>query len=228
MNKIKKLILIFFSAILTLETSGCIFNKEPSTKELALQYLSSKYNDNFTLCGYLSKSWAYSYETITYYSEKYSDKVTVYVYGDKGDYSYKDNYYMLSMKDDAQNYFEKFPQKYGYSIETKVKFIPSEIYNINGNDPFEKYAKSEKCMADVYFICKSNYSNNDMEAIIKDICNSKIMGSVYFWVTNDNNLLSQYDLDYIFNYKMDSVLDEQYYSINNLFEYEKIKSKYVI
>ena len=98
MNKIKKLILIFFSVILTLATSGCIFNKEPSTKELALQYLSNKYNDNFTLCGYLSKSWAYSYETITYYSEKYSDKVIVYVYGDKGDYSYKDNYYMLSMK----------------------------------------------------------------------------------------------------------------------------------
>ena len=224
MNKIKKLILIFFSAILTLETSGCIFNKEPSTKELALQYLSSKYNDNFTLCGYLSKSWAYSYETITYYSEKYSDKVIVYVYGDKGDYSYKDNYYMLSMKDDAQNYFEKFPQKYGYSVETKARFLFSDSYYVDGNDSFPDYLKSGNCKIEIYYICQSDLLENDSKTILKDIynSNSKIkLGFIYFIVTNDKDLLSQYTIDEIVNDKRDNILREWNYTINNKYGFEE-------
>lgn len=193
-------------------------NKAEEMKEMALEYLNNSYEDTFTAKGYSSSSWAYDYSLVSFTSKKYSDTVRVYIYEENGAYSFDDDYFRLTMKDDAEKYFESFISEYGYNAEVKVRFISLGASEINANAPFTDYAANGRCNMEVYFISGDAFAQSDVKAVLTDLSSAKIMGIFRFVVTNDSELLSQYSISEIVNEQADSILEEHSYSINSSFE----------
>lgn len=199
--------------------SGNKMNKAEEMKELALKYLSENYNDTFTALGYSDGDWAYDYSSVNFTSDKYSESVEVRIYEENGNYSFKDNYFKLTMREDAEKYFKTVSSKYGYSTEVKVRFVSPEIPgNIANNATFAEYVATEQCNVEVYFITASDFAESDVKAILADIGTARIMGFFRFVVTNDADLLRQYSIGEIVNQKQESVLKKQSFMINNSFE----------
>lgn len=194
-------------------------NKAEEMKKIALEYLNSNYNDSFTAIGYSDGDWAYDYSTVNFTSQNYNDTVEVKIYDENGTYSFKDDYFKLVMKDEAETLFASISLKYGYSSEIKVRFISSELPEaLANNATFSDYIETGKCNLEVYFISNSTFDESSINSILTDICNKKVMGNIRFVVTDDEGLLDQYSISEIVNEKAESVLQKQSYSINSNFE----------
>lgn len=194
-------------------------NKAEEMKEIALEYLNGNYSDNFTALGYSDGDWAYNYSTVNFTSQKYNDIVEVKIFDENGNYSFKDDYFQLVMREDAENLFVSIASKYGYSIEIKVRFISSEFPETLANDAtFLDYIATGKCNLEVYFISSSAINENDINSILTDICDKKIMGNIRFIVTDDADLLAQYSISEIVNKKAESVLQKQSYLIDSTYK----------
>ncbi len=193
-------------------------NNAESMKNMALEYLNEKYDDTFSALGYSDGDWAYDYSTVSFISEKYGDTFEVLISQEDETYIIKDNYFMLTMKEDAEKYYEAFASKYGYTVEVKVRFISLGTSEIDANMPFSDYITNGKCNMEVYFISSSAFTDEHVKSIMTDICNAKNMGIFRFVVTNDRDLLSQYTISEIINEKADSVLEKKSYSIDSHYE----------
>lgn len=191
-------------------------NGAEEAKRIALEYLNDNYNDTFTAIGYTSNNWAYNYESIRFNSQKYGDAVEVRIYNENGDTTFKDDYFKLTMKADAEDYFAAIAYKYGYKTETKANFAFFELPNgIDGNSKFSEFVATGKCDIEVYYISSSAFDEYSISSILNDVCNAKIMGYFRFIETNDSSLLAQYSIDEIVNEKSDSIISKQSYTIDN-------------
>lgn len=222
MKKMKQLFLLLISLILMMGVCGCMSNndsnKAEKTKDIALEYLNENYDDTFTALGYSDGDWAYDYSVVNFTSEKYSKSFEVRVYEIDGNYSFKDDYFKLYMENDAVSYFKNTVNKYGKENEIKVRFISPELPDsLNAKATFSDYLASSKCNLEVYIISSSAFNESDINAILSDICNAKVMGNFRFTVTNDKNLLSAYSISEIVNEKADSIIEKKSYSINSSF-----------
>lgn len=215
--------MLLLLALMVAPLCGCMSenktNKAERMKEIALEYLNENYDDNFSALGYSDGDWAYDYSTVKFTSDKYSEAVEVKIYEDNGNYAFKDNYFKLNMREDAENYFAALSSKYGYVAEVKVRFISSELPDtITNNANFAEYVTTEKCNVEVYFISNSDFAKSDIASILTDISAAKIMGNFRFAVTNDPDLLSQYSISEIVNEKAESVSKKESFTVNSNFE----------
>lgn len=204
---------------LAMGVCGCMkdnkSNGAEEAKRIALEYLNKNYDDTFTALGYTSNNWAYNYESIRFNSQRYDDAIEVRIYNENGDTTFKDDYFKLTMKTDAEDYFAAIASKYGYKTETKVNFAFFELpEGIDGNSKFSEYVSTGKCDIEVYYISNFAFDEYSVNSILNDVCNAKIMGYFRFIETNDNNLLAQYSIDEIVNEKSDSIISKQRYTID--------------
>ncbi len=223
MKKYKQLFLLLISLILIMGVCGCMSNnnsnKAETIKDKALEYLNANYDDTFTALGYSDGDWAYDYSTVSFTSKKYSKSVEVRVYEENGIYSCKDDYFKLTMNDDAEKYFKDIAMKHGYtSIGVKVRFVSLGTSDTYAYKPFSEYVTNGKCNIEVYYICNEKFSESDIKEILTEICNIKIMGNFRFVTTIDIDLLSQYSISEIVNEKADTITEKQSYSINSSYE----------
>lgn len=223
MKKYKQLFLLLISLFVIFGVCGCMANnnsnKAEKTKDIALEYLNENYDDTFTALGYSDGDWAYDYSTVNFTSAKYSKSVEVRVYEIDEKYSFKDDYFKLYMENDAVLFFKNIVSKYGKENEIKVRFISPELPDsLSTKATFSDYVASAKCNMEVYIISSSAFNESDINAILSDICNAKIMGNFRFTVTNDKDLLSAYGISEIVNEKADSIIEKKSYSINSSFK----------
>lgn len=228
MKIIKQLSLLLLSIILILGVCGCMSNnnsnKAEKTKDVALEYLNENYDDTFTALGYSDGDWAYDYSTVNFTSAKYSKPVEVRVYEIDEKYSFKDDYFKLYMENDAVLFFENIVSKYGKENEIKVRFVSPELPDsLSTKATFLDYVSSAKCNMEVYIISSSAFNESDINAILSDICNAKIMGNFRFIVTTDKDLLSAYGISEIVNEKADSIIEKKSYSINSSFKVDNMR-----
>lgn len=212
------ILLILCITIFVLCLTGC-FNKNnknnKSNETLALEYLNNNYsnkNDNFTFvnCGYdLFSGWN---DRCYFKSEKYNEVVTVYLSEENNNYSFKDDYFKLYMKDDAEKYFDDIASNYG-RFEIKVRFVSTTlstpIYT------FDKYINSGKCSVEVYFFSNTKLTSDNINTILNKIVDDKIYGYFNFDVTNDSDLLSNYTLSDILNNTSELLVSEEEYHIDS-------------
>ncbi|HBM98595.1 MAG TPA: hypothetical protein DD413_04145 [Ruminococcus sp.] len=199
--------------------SDNITNKAEKTKDIALEYLNGNYDDVFTALGYSDSDWAYDYSTVKFNSAKYSKSVEVRVYEIDGKYFFKDDYFKLYMEDDAVLFFKNIVNKYKKENEIKVRFISPELPDLlSTKATFLDYAASSECNLEIYIISSSEFNKSDIDAILSEICNAKIMGIFRFTVTNDKDLLSACSISEIVNEKTDSIIEKKSYSIDSSFK----------
>ena len=215
----KKIILVIFVLLFIVILTGC--KRELSKEELSLNYLNETYaseQDTFTFinCGY--DSYPGSNDRCYFKSTKYNGEVTVRLWKDGKKYSVSDdNYYQLYMMDDVQEYLENITKQYA---KVNIKFRFASLYE--NFKTFEEYLRSGKLRLDVYFISNNVFVDNDIQSILNEMTNKKISGTFSFIKTNDSNLLSNYDLDYILNNQGELIETRQEYSINSTsFQIEK-------
>lgn len=218
----RKIVFLLLSLLILMGMNGCMTsnktNEAEMMKTVALEYLNKNYEDSFTALGYSDNSWAYDYSVVNFKSNKYSDNVSVRIYDKNGIKSFTDDYFKLSMKEDAENYFEAIATAHGYAAETKVRFLSSTLpSDMDNHALFSDYVASGKCNIEVYFIFNSPFSKKAVSEILSEICAAKIMGNIKFVVTSDKELLSQYSIDEIINLQNSKVLDKQSYSISSDF-----------
>lgn len=115
-------------------------NTAEKMRDLALNYLCTKYDDTFTAKGYSDSNWAYDYATVTFSCEKYEDEtveVRIHKSAD-GTYWYEDNYFRLTMKSDAEGYFKKIVK----NADTRIKIrFPGGVWSgdIDDAKTFEEW-----------------------------------------------------------------------------------------
>lgn len=212
------ILLIICITILGLYLTGS-FNKtnknNKSNEALTLEYLNNNYsnqNDTFTFvnCGFdLFSGWN---DRCYFKSEKYNEVVTVYLSEENNNYSFKDDYFRLYMKADAENYFYDIASNYG-KFEIKVRFgsptLSSPIYT------FDEYVNSGQCSVEVYFFSNAKLITDNIDIILNKIANDKIYGYFNFEVTDDSDLLSNYTLSDILNNKSELIVSEEKYHIDS-------------
>lgn len=218
MKKEKYLIL---GIILVLCLTGCFNKNEKIYEDLTLEYLNNNYsnqNDTFTFinCGF--DLFEGSHDRCYFKSEKYNEKITVYVTKEDNNYSFECNYFKLYMKKDAEKYFSDISRNYP-EIEIKVRF--GEISLSNASNTFAEYINSGNCYIDVYFISHSTLKGNDINTILNNIANNKIQGYFTFAITSDSNLLSDKTLDDILNNQSQMFLSKETYYIDKNFKITK-------
>ncbi len=208
MKKTLKIFLLIIGIILI--STAC--KKEPPYEDLSLDYLNDRYaseHDTFTYinCGYdVFKGWG---DKCYFKSEKYDGDITVYISKNDDEYVFKDNYFRLFMKDDAQAYLENIIKPYS-NMAVKFRFSSiKEEYKT-----FDDYLKSGYCRLDVYFISNKSFNKNTIDIILKKIVSDKISGVIKFYETSDNNLLKDYDLDYVLNNQRELIKAKQEYGID--------------
>ena len=207
----KKIVLVIFVLLFIVILTGC--KKELSKEELTLNYLNETYeseHDTFTFinCGY--DLFPGSNDRCYFKSAKYNGEVTVRLWKDGKKYSVSDdNYYQLYMKDDVQEYLENITKQYA---KVNIKFRFASLYE--NFKTFEEYLRSGQLQLDVYFTSNNVFVENDIQSILNEMANQKISGTFSFIKTNDSNLLSNYDLDYILNNQRELIETKQEYSIN--------------
>ena len=208
----RRVLFVIIALATVIALTGC--KKELSKEELTLNYLNETYaseHDTFTFinCGY--DLFPGSNDRCYFKSTKYNGEVTVRLWKDGKKYAVSDdNYYQLYMKDDVQEYLESITKQYA---KVNIKFRFASLYE--NFKTFEEYLRSGKLQLDVYFISNNVFVDNDIQSILNEMANQKISGTFSFIKTNDYNLLSNYDLDYILNNQGELIETMQDYSINS-------------
>jgi len=214
------LALIIMSAFLC----GCtgLNNTRPEDiRAEAMAYLDKNYSDKFTARTYTSDNWAYDYESVTFKSEKFPDSVVgVRIYkDDDGTYSFQDNYYHCYMLDSAVNYGKSLISQENAVV--KVRF-QNTVWSdeLEGARTFDEWKEHGTARAD-FFIITGNALSDDLQAeIVNKMAEDKVFGSVWFFVTNDKELLKDKPLDEILNNQREFIVSESKYRINSKFEIE--------
>jgi len=222
LKSLRLILLLIIALCLLLGVCGCMSNVEQNCAEemqrLALDYLNNLYDDEFMPRSYSSSDWAYNYESVIFSSKKYDDSVVVRIYEDNGNYVFKDNYYELSMKAEAEQFFKDIAKNNGCMLETKVRFISLGSDDINAADPFSKYVEQGNCHLEVYFIANQSFGDAIINSILNDVCKAKVKGNMRFLVTDDSELLDEFSISEIVNEKSESVLEKKSYTINSSFQ----------
>lgn len=217
----KKILLFLLIPTLIFSLTGCLDKKDESYEELTLKYLNDTYsnkNDTFTFISYQYDLFPGSHDCCYFKSEKYNETITVYFSKENNNYSFRDNYFQLYMKEDAEKYFYDISKQY-QTIETKVRF--SSPYLSNASSSFDEYINNGECNIDVYFISNNKFTDENINSILNNIINDKIYGCFNFIVTDDQNLLSNYTLDAILNNQSEMFVSNDKYYINSNFQINK-------
>lgn len=215
----KVLIMIGIIAILIIGIFLVVFNTtKKSPKELALEYLNNTYSeeeDTFTFVNHqydLFSGWNDSY---IFKSEKYNSNITVKISELDNEYQFKDDYYKMYMYKDAKLYFDNIASNLN-NCEVKIRF---EVDYLNRYLTFEEYNKNSDF--DVFYITNYDVGEQQKQDILNKIANNND-GSVYFYVTNDKELLKNIDLDNILNNQKQYIKSKSKYYINSEKNIEKI------
>ena len=214
-----KKLFVILGLISILILTGC--GNRPSKEELTLNYLNEIYEsegDTFTFinCGY--DLFSGSNDRCYFNSTKYNGTVTVYLNKNEGKYYiYEDNYYQLFLYDDVQNYLNNIINQYA-KVNIKFRFnLPYGSYK-----SLDEFLNGGNTGLDVYFISNTLLTENNIQSILNELANKKISGTFSFMKTNDKNLLSNYDLDYILKNQVELIEAKQNYYIDSKnFQIEK-------
>ena len=226
MNIAKRFLLLLITIIIMMGVCGCMetTNKVVLAEEIrteALAYLNKSYSDTFTAKVFTASNWAYEYESITFTSEKYPDAIVeVRVYkNDDGTYRFKDNYFHCYMNDSAVNYGKAIIEEENAVV--KVRF-PNTVWSdeLEGAQSFEDWKAKGTACADIFVITQNALSKDAQTAIAGKVAKDKVLGSVVFIVTNDENLLQDKTLDEILNNQSKFVVSKNDYYIDSNFEIE--------
>lgn len=212
MYDMKRIVITLLCILIMLDASSCTksnqVNSIEKTKDEALSYLNSLYDDTFSPVSHEGKSWAYDYESIYFSSQKYNDQI-VSVYKDiADDTEFVDDYFKLRMDDEAEQYFLTFSTNVVKNIATKVHF--SNQYrptNIAADADFEEYLSSGEAHMDIYFFTNEEISIQDQQGIVSNIASQeKSYGGVTFITSEDS-------LDQIRSTKLDDLLSTTKYYV---------------
>lgn len=226
MDRAKRLLLLLISIFIMIGVCGCMEtnNKDTLAEEIkteALAYLNNNYSDTFTAKVFSASNWAYEYESITFTSEKFPGAVVeVRVYkNDDGTYRFKDNYFHCYMNDGAVNYGKAIIEEENAVV--KVRF-PNTVWSdeLAGAQSFEDWKAQGTACADIFVITQNALSKDAQTAIAGKVAKDKVLGSVVFIVTNDENLLQDKTLDDILNNQSKFVVSKNDYYIDSNFEIE--------
>lgn len=226
MNIAKRFLLLLITIIIMMGVCGCMEtkNKDVLAEEIrteALAYLNNSYSDTFTAKVFTASNWAYEYESITFTSEKYPDAIVeVRVYkNDDGTYRFKDNYFHCYMNDSAVTYGKAIVAEENAVV--KVRF-PNTVWSdeLAGTQSFEEWKTQGAACADIFVITQNALSGDAQAEIAGKVAKDKVLGSVVFIVTNDENLLQDKTLDEILNNQSKFVVSKNDYYINSNFEIE--------
>lgn len=217
--KYKKLFILTLIVIFAVGMAGCMSNNKnmpEKMKETVLAYLNEEYTDTFEVKNYTSENWAYEYRSMTVYSSKYADTFNVKIYEDNEGFKFKDDYFKLTMKEDANIFFADIIEKYNQEGKTIVRFSsPALPESLDNSATFIDYVKTGKANLDIYFLSDKDFEENDVNSILVEIRDYKIICNVYFVVIENMSLLEEYSMDEIFSAKREKIVKESYYFIDN-------------
>ena len=174
-------------------------------KEMALNYLNEKYDDRFTAKGFESKSWAYDYDSIMFYSDKYSEIVYVRLYENGGVVSFQDSYFAICMKDQANVFFANIAKDYGIQSATKVEFINEYEMSENSADSFEHYVQSNSCEVEACYLSANEFSIDSITTFLAKVSSTNVSGIFRFFQVKDIALAESMSFSDIMNDK-DSII----------------------
>lgn len=222
----KYALLVLIIGIIMFGVCGCMTknsgNTAEKTRDLALNYLCTKYDDTFTAKGYLHSNWAYDYSAVTFSCEKYKDQtVEVRVYNNEdGTYRYEDNYFRLTMKSNAEDYFKKIVKNDDARI--KIRF-PGSVWSgdIDDATTFEEWIRKGTCIVDVFVLSDKEIAKEIKEDVLGSIVNDKIRGSISFFVVNAIESVENISLDDLLNNQTEYVLSKEEFYIRADFTIER-------
>lgn len=191
----------------------------------AQEYLAENYpDDDFTFLGGQSPSWSYCYYELSFTSKKY-DGQSIIVYGDprrdedpnsvvtsyyKDDdgnviYDYYDNYYVYSMKDEAEKYFYDLSNKYiSDNVEVTIVLYDGIGFacKVDNKRNFIENAKEDQIRFNVHLKIDGNVSSSslDVQNMLEEIKNNSINTDISFRYKTS----SEDDYSGFFQYKIDN------------------------
>lgn len=187
-------------------------NAVEELKDQALAYLNENYNDTFLPVYFEGKNWAYSYDTISFTSEKYNGK-SLYVYHNRTDTSvFVDNYFTLTMQYDAEEYFLKLLDMSDDDIFCRVNIDnPYRTDDLPANVTFLEYLSEGEIMLDIYFFSDNEIPKDLQEGFLSKMIEHKINAGVQFNVVRGNTVeMTQTSLDDILNNENMILITKQY------------------
>lgn len=186
-----KLCLVLVSLLLLLV--GCnTVSPVNMVKDSVLEYLE-KYNDDFTIKSMVSKTWADEADNIYVESEKYGEIFIVRKYKS----GYTDNYFTLTMIDDAKRYVQDL---IGDDFEISVKFTEGERpLGLEEGFNFKDYKEaggSPFC----YITLKTQklLEEDEIDFLVSLFANNRFMCMVEVYVGEESH---KYGIDVDFNVK---------------------------
>ena len=177
---------------------------EEKLRDRALEYLNKTYEDSFEPESYELGGWAYDWDTVRFIPKKYPEAlVEVRVYRkEDGSYYFEDDYYNCYMYEEALEYYKDVFTK-DVPVAVKMRFggfILSD--RLNGAKSFKEWRKvGEPCYAEVYYFTSVELTEDEQTNIVERIAGDKVAGRVTFFITNDENLLVERELEDIINYQ---------------------------
>lgn len=194
-----KKILAFFVLIITMiGVSGCMNNSNGTVpentiknenaiaekkKNEALEYLSEKYlDDKFAEQAYRQSNWAYDYDVFVFHSNKYNADFSVYMEEVDSQVKFRDDYYTLYLKDDAENFYYKMCKDIiNNTFSVKVRFNDDSINDSTGKITFEEYISFPHSNIDVCFVISGDSDISAQEDIISRFIEKKYSESICFY-----------------------------------------------
>ena len=139
---------------------------------------------------------------------------------DDGSYTFKDNYYHCYMAREAVEYFENILSMNSASV--KVRFSNAVWSDILGEaKTFNEWVALGTSSVDVFVITNETITDEEQNNYVNIIADNKIEGMVYFFTTNDEDLLKNKTVSEILNNSGELTTGESEYYINSKFEVSK-------
>lgn len=216
----RKIWIAIVLVVLCIGVCGCMSdqkqNQAETTRERALEYLYSNYEDIFTAEAYSASNWAYKYESVTFTSEKYpGTTIEVRVHqNEDNSVTIVDNYFHSYMRQDATDYSKSLLGTNAVSV--KVRF-PNSIWsnNLAGAKTFAQWKELGNCEMDVFVITKEVLSQSEQTAFAETLVLEKITGMITFFTTSDAALLADYTLDDVLNNQSKLTQSKSQYYVNS-------------
>ena len=183
-------------------------------KNKALQYLNENYDDTFAAKGYESKSWAYDYDTLFFYSDKFSDTFCVRIIENDTKVTYQDNYLRFYLSNSAIDYFKRIAQNHGLASDIKLEFISEYLSADKGTRSFEDFIKSHSCTVEVCFVSADEYSDEAITALVDDLSNANVTGIIRFVTVKNSLIINNLSLSDILNDNGKIVVNQKSFSID--------------
>lgn len=216
----RKIWIAIVLVVLYIGVCGCMSDQKQNqaeiTRERALEYLYSNYEDVFTAEAYSASNWAYKYESVTFTSEKYpGTTIEVRVHqNEDNSVTFVDNYFHSYMRQDAIDYSKSLLGTNAVSV--KVRF-PNDIWsnNLASAKTFAQWKELGNCEMDVFVITKEVLSQSEQTAFAETLVLEKITGMITFFTTSDAALLADYTLDDVLNNQSKLTQSKSQYYVNS-------------